>query len=64
MFNLIEGLKIFQAHGSTDISAEHDVIYAGSFEPEIPYTKEELEFLEGNFGWHRCEDYECYGFFT
>ena len=55
----IEVFQIFQRYGALvmDISAEHDVIYAG---PDPAKVSEEDKDRLDTLGWNSSEEYACF----
>jgi hypothetical protein len=59
---LIGGLMLFKRMlGADEVSAEHDVIYAGPATNDL--SSDALTELD-RLGWHWEEQYECWEFFT
>jgi hypothetical protein len=56
---LIEGLELCEANGEMGVDAQHDVIYAGS----LGFDEDDMEAM-AEFGWHREDEFGCWGFFT
>lgn len=59
---LRDGLNILLRYGDSDVSAKHDVLYAGDTPPEemSPLDRERLEAL----GWRWHEDVRSWAHFT
>lgn len=56
--NIIYGLNVFKQHNQLDISAQHDIIYAGGEVPEA-----QAETLKEN-GWMWDDEFDCWSIFT
>lgn len=56
---LLAGLEIFNKYGDSDVSAQHDIIYAGR---ETTNQEDSAKLKE--LGWHKEEEFECWGFST
>lgn len=57
---VITGLVIMNKYDGVEISAEHDIIYAG---PDEDMSKEDVKELE-QLGWFFDEEYECWAHFV
>lgn len=60
--NFIRGIRIFQKYmPDVSFSANHDIIYLGPT-PDIVESRDKKEL--DKLGFHECDDYECWGWFT
>lgn len=62
---LISGLQLMAEHsrsGTVDVSAEHDVIYAGPADERGDFVEQSARLVA--LGWHRSDELECWAFFT
>lgn len=59
---VIEGLQILEKYGAGEMSADHEVIYAG---PDLSATisPEDLKRLD-ELGWFESEEFDCWSMFV
>ena len=61
---ILRGLEIIEKYESgTDLSAEHDVIYAGSEDLLFQMTEEEAKAMVEH-GWFLDDEFGCWSHFT
>ena len=58
-----EGLIILSKYNNSDVCAEHDIIYAGPYDPEEKISQEDRERLD-ELGWHIDSDATTYARFV
>ena len=59
--NFIKGMEILNKYKGSDLSAEHDVVYAGPDAADIKVA-DAVELV--NLGWHLDEDLNVYAFYV
>ena len=62
MQELITGLQILERYGDWNVSAEHDIIYAGADADKV--SKEDAKALKAMTGWHVDSEFNCWAYFT
>lgn len=57
----IAGLEIFRKYHASDVSAEHDIVYVGTFDDVV--SDEDKKTLD-SLGFFWANEFDCWAYYT